>query len=56
MNNDISWATNNRADRDREQVSEYTERIQGAGKGDKPRHILSKYEKGYDEIRWKSSK
>ena len=56
MKNDISWATDKKSERDREVASERAEGKQGAGKGDSPRHNLSKYDEGYDGIRWKSQK
>ena len=32
-----------------------TNQIKQAGKGDKPRHNLTKYEEGYKQIKWKSN-
>ena len=50
MKEDISWASSKDDPADKVMKPEKRD----AGKGDKPRYDLSKFEKGYGEIKWKS--
>jgi len=50
MKENIDWATRKESEKDPERHL-----VTGAGKGDKRRDVLSKYEEGYEGINWRSN-